>query len=74
MIQNALTHFESLAQRLVEGSFGRLFGQNLELLDIASHIARAMGDSVSDGVPASTFHVTLSTKEYESGGAANQRS
>lgn len=41
---NRLDHFEALAERLVEGTFGRLFAGYLHPLEVATHLARAMED------------------------------
>lgn len=71
MRQNSLTRFEMIAKRLVEDSFGRLFGKQLELLDVASRITLAMGDSMSSGNPASSFHVALNPQDYAAVMASN---
>ena len=56
---NAVTRFEMLAQRLVEGSFSRLFGGRLEPLDVATQLARAMEESTVAGRPAGAYEVAL---------------
>lgn len=65
MKQNALSRFELLAQRLVEGSFVRLFGGQLELLEVANRIAQLMEDSYSSGTPVSHFDVFLNPQDFE---------
>ncbi len=65
MKQNALSRFELLAQRLVEGSFVRLFGGQLELLEVANRIAQLMEDSYSSGTPVSHFDVFLNPQDIE---------
>lgn len=52
-----LTHFETLAQRVVEGSFKRLFGEQLEPYDIAARLARVMEDSQAEGLAAVNYSV-----------------
>lgn len=64
MNQKSLSRFESLAQRLVEGSFRHLFGGQMELLEIATRIAQVMEDSSADGRPATVFIVTLHPDDY----------
>jgi hypothetical protein len=41
---NRITRFEALAERLVEGTFTRLFAERLSPLDVLRHLARAMED------------------------------
>lgn len=65
MKQNALSRFELLAQRLVEGSFVRLFGGQLELLEVANRIAQLMEDNQSSDTPASHFDVFLNPQDLE---------
>jgi hypothetical protein len=54
-----LPHFEALAQRLVEGSFNRLFGNGLPLGQLAGQLAQAMEESVRDGQVADQYRVAL---------------
>ena len=56
-----LSHFESLARRLVEGSFKRLFGGQLEPLEIAAHLARALEENQT----ADVFQVFLHPNDYD---------
>ena len=42
MKQKGLSRFEVLAQEMVEGAFGRLFGGRLEPLDVASRLVRVL--------------------------------
>ena len=39
-----IAHFEALAERLVEGTFARLFAGRLRPLEVATHLTRAMED------------------------------
>jgi len=41
---NRIERFEALAERLVEGTFARLFAGYLHPLEVATHLARAMED------------------------------
>jgi hypothetical protein len=56
-----LSRFESLARRLVEGSFRRLFGGQLEPLEIATQLARALEANQS----AAIFQIYLHPHDYE---------
>jgi hypothetical protein len=65
MSKKPLSRFEALAQRLVEGSFSRLFGGRLQLLDVANRLAHAVEDSQLDGQEASCYHVHLHPDDYD---------
>ena len=54
-----LSRFEALAQRLVEGSFSRLFGGQLQALDLAAHLARGMEDNQLGGVAPDVYVIHL---------------
>jgi hypothetical protein len=56
-----ISRFESLARRLVEGSFKRLFGGQLEPLEIATHLARVLEDNQTAGI----FQIYLHPLDYE---------
>jgi hypothetical protein len=54
-----IARFEALAERLVEGTFARLFANQLSPLEVATHLTRAMEDYqvVSpDGAPQAPTH------------------
>lgn len=53
------SRFETLAQRLVEGSFHRLFSGRIQLYDIALHLARALEDSQNSAAAANQYHIHL---------------
>ena len=55
MKQMPLAHFETLARRLIEGSFRRLFGNQLDPLEVATQIALALEQSAQDGRAADVF-------------------
>ena len=57
--RRSLSQFETLAQQLVEGSFRRLFGDQLEPMEVAVRLARAMEDSLQGGQPADFYEVKL---------------
>ena len=59
MKQKGLSRLEDLAQEMVEGAFGRLFGGRLEPLDVANRLARAIEDSEHSGQMAQNYHVAL---------------
>ncbi|PID86140.1 MAG: hypothetical protein CSA11_08575 [Chloroflexi bacterium] len=60
-----LSKFESIAQGLVEGSFSRLLGGELEPLEVASRLARAMEDGHRDGFAPDVYAVSLNSVDYE---------
>jgi hypothetical protein len=58
-IVSKIARFEALAERLVEGTFARLFAGQLSPLEVATHLTRAMEDYqvVSpDGTPQAPTH------------------
>lgn len=57
--ERGLSQFENLAQKLVEGSFKRLFGEQLEPYEVAVQLGRAMEDSQRDGFVADYYQVGL---------------
>jgi hypothetical protein len=61
-----LTRFEALAQKLVEGSFKRLFGEQLEPYEVAAKLAQAMEDFTRNGLAPNQFEVFLSLADQES--------
>ena len=60
-----LDKFEALAQRLVEGSFKRLFGGELEPLEVATGLAKAMEDDQDNGRCPDLFTVYLHPHDLE---------
>lgn len=58
-----LTRFESLAQKLVEGSFKRLFGEQLEPYEVAARLAQSMEDFTLDGLAPNQFEVVLAVAD-----------
>ena len=59
MKQKGLSRLENLAQEMVEGTFGRLFGGRLEPLDVATRLARAIEDNEHSGQMSQNYHVAL---------------
>ena len=56
---NKIERFEALAERLVEGTFIRLFAGRLRPLEVVTHLVRAMEDHQApspDGVPQAPTH------------------
>ncbi len=54
-----IARFEALAERLVEGTFARLFAGRLSPLEVATHLTRAMEDNqvaLPDGEPQAPTH------------------
>jgi len=66
MKRTPLSRFESLAQRLVEGSFKRIFDSQLEPLEVANRLARALEDSAEDGQAADHYIIHLHPEDYDS--------
>ncbi|MBE2224352.1 MAG: DUF3662 domain-containing protein [Anaerolineae bacterium] len=60
-----LLQFESIAQGLVEGSFSRLLGSDLEPLEVASRLARAMEDGQEDRLAPDVYTVSLNPADFE---------
>ncbi len=65
MKRKGISKFESLARQLVEGSFKRLFGGQLESLEVATHLARVVDDMQEDGRVAHQFHIQLHPADYD---------
>ena len=65
-MKRSLSQFETLAQRLIEGSFSRLFGGQLRPLEVAMRLARTLEDSQVDGRAANHFYVYLHPYDYDS--------
>ncbi|MCL4868621.1 MAG: FHA domain-containing protein [Anaerolineae bacterium] len=63
--QLPFSRFETVAQRLVEGSFHWLFSGRIQLYDIALHLARALEDSQRDQVAANQYQVHLNPSDHE---------
>jgi len=56
---NKIARFEALAERLVEGTFARLFAGRLHPLKVATHLARSMEDHQilsPEGIPQAPTH------------------
>lgn len=70
-VKRHLTRFEALAQRLVEGSFSRLFGGQLQALDLAAHLARSMEDNQLNGLAPDVYRIHLHPKTYTAVSTAN---
>lgn len=66
-----LSRFESLAQRLVEGSFSRLFGGQLQALDLAAHLARSMEDNQLNNLAPDIYTIHLHPQAYTAVTTAN---
>ncbi|MCA9957452.1 MAG: DUF3662 domain-containing protein [Anaerolineales bacterium] len=52
-----ITRFESLARRLIEGSFARLLGGRLEAAEVAVHLARAIEEHKQDQRAPDIFQI-----------------
>ncbi len=72
-VKRHLTRFEALAQRLVEGSFSRLFGGELQTLDLAAHLARSMEDNQLNGLAPDVYAIHLHPRAYSAVSLNNQQ-
>lgn len=67
--QNPLTKLETLIQRLVEGSFARLFSSQLEGTEVESRLKRAMEDNIilqsERRLAPNIYHIYLSMKDHQ---------
>jgi hypothetical protein len=73
---NRIERFEALAERLVEGTFARLFAGYLHPLEVATHLARAMEDHRSyapDGSPVAPTHYWVYLHPHDFGRLIAQR-
>ncbi|MCB0194440.1 MAG: DUF3662 domain-containing protein [Anaerolineae bacterium] len=68
---NQFDRLETMAQRLIEGAFSRLFHTQLHPADLARHLAHAIENGYQEGsqngepsVP-NVYHVTLSPADYD---------
>ncbi len=64
MAKNSFSRIEALAKELVEGSFRRLFGSELEPQDLARRIAAAMAASLRSGQLANRYVVAFHPNDY----------
>ncbi|MEA3376848.1 MAG: DUF3662 and FHA domain-containing protein [Chloroflexota bacterium] len=67
---NGIEQFENLAERLVEGTFARLFSDRLSPMKVAAHLERAIEEHqvcASGGTPEAPTHywVYLNPRDYE---------
>ena len=65
MESKSFSRFESMARRLVEGSFKRLFGGRLEPLEVATQLAQAVEASQHEGKVATRFWVKLNPADFD---------
>lgn len=63
MIKKRIATFERLAQNLIEGSFSRFLGGQLEPQEIASKLAAALEESVHAGQIANVYRVYLHPRD-----------
>lgn len=64
MKKSPFSRFESMAQRLVEGSFRRLLGGKMDPLELWSQVAQALEKSIEQGQPASYYQLHLNPVDY----------
>lgn len=65
MESKSFSRFESMARRLVEGSFKRLFGGRLEPIEVATQLAQAVEASQQEGKVATRFWVKLNPADFD---------
>lgn len=66
MVRNHISRFEALARRLVEGSVGRLIGDEDLTLQIAARLASAVENSLKSGETPNAYHVFLNPTDLRS--------
>lgn len=64
MPNNSFSKFESIAQRLVEGSLGRLFGGRLDPVMISAEIAHTIELESAGGYAPNQFEIVLHPTDY----------
>ncbi|MEM7111572.1 MAG: FhaA domain-containing protein [Chloroflexota bacterium] len=64
MKKSPFSRFESMAQRLIEGSFRRLLGGELDPLELWSQVAQALERSIEQGQVASHYQIHLNPADY----------
>lgn len=62
---NQLERFEELMERVVEGSFARLFSGQLQPQQIVARMARVMEDNARDNIAPDRYTVYLNPKDLE---------
>ena len=65
LVDNQLTRFEKIAERLVEGSLARLFSGQLHPQEIVARLARAMEDHAHDGIAPDHYTISLNPADYK---------
>lgn len=66
MDARAFSKFEMLAQRLVEGAFGRIFGGRSLAADVAARLANYLEGSWQAGETANEIHLSFSPDDFAS--------
>lgn len=66
MVRNHISRFEALARRIVEGSVGRLVGDEDLTFQIAAQLARAVENSLKRGETPNAYHVFLNPADLRS--------
>ena len=64
MSKKPLQRFEALAQRLVEGSLGRLLGGRLDPLEISAEISRTISRQQQNGYAPNHYQIQLHPSDY----------
>ena len=64
MNDTPLQRFESIAQRLVEGSLSRLLGGRLDPLEISAEIARSIESNQRNGTAPNHYQIQLHPTDY----------
>lgn len=65
-MKRPFSQFEAIARQLVEGSFNRLFGGEMQPLEIANRLARTMEEKQQDGRSPDQFHIFLHPADFHS--------
>lgn len=68
MVRNKISRFESLARRLVEGSVGRIVGNDGLALQIATQLARALEENPDLGGQTAAFDIAVNPADLRAMG------
>lgn len=72
MVRNHISRFESLARKIVEGSVGRLIGNDNLALQIAAELSGILEDSAARGRQPSVFHIVINPRDLQAMGTRSE--
>lgn len=68
MVRNQISRFEALARRIVEGSAGRLIGNDGLALKVAAQLTKTLEDNLRRSDPASAYRIAVNPLDLRSMG------